>query len=127
MFLDKPITGHGTKMFRYKCSAKYSENQSKLNCNTHPHNYYFQMLSENGFIGLFFLFIMFFYFFINYFKNLFLGDRYKHLNLFILPNIINLWPIIPHGNFFNNWISVTIFLSIGFYIGYTQLKLFKKD
>ena len=22
MFLDKPITGHGTKMFRYKCSAK---------------------------------------------------------------------------------------------------------
>ena len=127
MFLDKPLIGHGTKMFRYKCSAKYSENESKLNCNTHPHNYYFQMLSENGLIGLFFLTIMFFYFFINYFKNLFLGNRFKHLNLFILPNIINLWPIIPHGNFFNNWISVTIFLSIGFYIGYTQLKLSKKD
>ena len=99
MFLDKPLIGHGTKMFRYKCSAKYSENESKLNCNTHPHNYYFQMLSENGLIGLFFLTIMFFYFFINYFKNLFLGNRFKHLNLFILPNIINLWPIIPHGNF----------------------------
>ena len=127
MFLDKPVIGHGTKMFRYKCRAKYTENQSKLNCNTHPHNYYFQMLSENGLVGLLFLIIIFFYFLINYFKNLFLGNRFKHLNLFILPNIINLWPIIPHGNFFNNWISVTIFLSIGFYIGYTQLKSFKKD
>ena len=128
MFLDKPIVGHGTKMFRYKCSdKKYSENLSKHNCNTHPHNYYFQMLAENGIIGFIFLIITFFYFFINYFKNLFLGNRNKVLNLFILPNIINFWPIIPNGNFFNNWISITIFLTLGFYIAYIQYKLLKKD
>ena len=128
MFLDKPIIGHGTKMFRFKCSEKkYSESLSKHNCNTHPHNYYFQMLSENGIIGFIFLIITFFYFFLNFFKNLILRNRDKALNLFILPNIINLWPIIPHGNFFNNWISITIFLSIGFFICYTQHKLIKNN
>ena len=27
---------------------------------------------------------------------------------------INLWPIVPSGNFFNNWLSVMIFFPIGF-------------
>ena len=128
MFLDKPMMGHGTKMFRYKCSdKKYLPEGSKFYCNTHPHNYYVQMLSENGLIGFIFLVITFFYFFLKFFKNLFLENKNKVLSLFILPNIINFWPIIPHGNFFNNWISITIFISIGFFICYNQTILTKKD
>ena len=128
MFLDKPMMGHGTKMFRYKCSdKKYLPEGSKFYCNTHPHNYYVQMLSENGLIGFIFLVITFFYFFLKFFKNLFFENKNKVLSLFILPNIINFWPIIPHGNFFNNWISITIFISIGFFICYNQTILTKKD
>ena len=29
---------------------------------------------------------------------------------------INLWPIIPSGNFFNNWLSMIYFYPIGFYL-----------
>jgi O-antigen ligase len=127
MFKDKPIIGHGTKMFRYKCiDKKYSDYTYKYSCNTHPHNYYFQMLAENGLVGFFFLFFLFVYFCFNFFKNLFNNNKNKLLCLFLVPNIVNLWPIVPHGNFFNNWISITIFLSLGFYISFIQSKMFNK-
>ena len=29
---------------------------------------------------------------------------------------VNLWPLIPSGNFFNNWLSIIMFFPIGFYI-----------
>jgi glycopeptide antibiotics resistance protein len=28
--------------------------------------------------------------------------------------LITLWPIIPSGNFFNNWLSIIYFLPLGF-------------
>ncbi len=127
LFLDKPIIGHGTKMFRYKCIEKQKiDNLDKDFCSTHPHNYYFQMLAENGLIGFLFIIFLFVYFCFFYIKNLYFKNNDRLLNLFIVPNIINLWPIVPHGNFFNNWISITIFLSLGFYVCYIQFKLFKK-
>ena len=29
---------------------------------------------------------------------------------------INIWPLIPSGNFFNNWLSMLYFYPIGFYL-----------
>ena len=34
----------------------------------------------------------------------------------LLGFVITLLPIIPNGNFFNNWLSMIIFFPIGFYI-----------
>ena len=34
----------------------------------------------------------------------------------IIGIFINLWPIIPTGNFFNNWLSIMYFLPIAYYI-----------
>ena len=60
MFLDKPIFGHGPKMFRYKCSDKnYKIDQHS--CSTHPHNIYAQFLSELGLVGLIFLLLTMIY------------------------------------------------------------------
>ena len=63
MFTNKPLFGHGTKVFRFKCKEKYkSTNHKNYSCNTHPHNYYVQMLAENGVIGfIFFLYLFLFY------------------------------------------------------------------
>ena len=47
MFFDKPIIGHGPKMFRVECSnPKYSETVEESSCMTHPHNFYIQLLAE---------------------------------------------------------------------------------
>ena len=55
MFKDKPLLGHGPKMFRIICKEeKYAVGISP--CMTHPHNFYIQLLAETGIIGFLFLF-----------------------------------------------------------------------
>ena len=50
MFYDNKIFGVGTKMYRILCKDKrYYINE--FSCTTHPHNFYFQLLAENGIIG----------------------------------------------------------------------------
>ena len=121
MFTNKPLFGHGTKVFRIKCKEKiFSSHNPNYSCNTHPHNYYIQMLAENGVIGFIFLFITFFYFLIIFIKNFFSNDSKMHLNLIILSNLIFLWPLIPHGNFFNNWISIIFYLSLGIFCSFQK-------
>ena len=65
MFKDKPIVGHGSGLFRFLCEDdKYYFNS--LSCSTHPHNFYIQLLAENGILGLliplFYLFIIKFFY-----------------------------------------------------------------
>ena len=52
MFKEKPIFGHGPKMFRHYCSQP--ENYSAEGaCTTHPHNVFLQLLSETGLVATF--------------------------------------------------------------------------
>ena len=59
MFMDKPVFGHGAKMFRELC--KMEKYYHQYGCYTSPHNMYLQMLAELGIIGFVFLVISFFY------------------------------------------------------------------
>ena len=36
--------------------------------------------------------------------------------LFIICSFINIWPIIPTGNFFHNWINIIYFMPLGLII-----------
>lgn len=61
IFKDNPIIGVGPKLFRIKCKEeKYQK--GIMPCNTHPHNFYVQLLAETGIIGFSFLFGTFIYF-----------------------------------------------------------------
>ena len=127
MFLDKPIFGHGPKSFRFKCknfefnpardvSNSFGETRKSYGCSTHPHNTYLQLLSETGIIGFSFIFFLFIYF---AFKILYLIKKNKKKYLYnplLVGIFINLWPIVPTGNFFNNWISMIYFIPISFYL-----------
>lgn len=62
MFKDKPILGHGPKLFRIVCKD-YKYNSNEDTCSTHPHNFYLQLLSETGLLGFFFILIALFYVF----------------------------------------------------------------
>jgi len=121
MFKEKPLVGHGTKMFRFYCTKK--ENFVSHNaCTTHPHNFYAQMLAETGIFGFLILmgiFISTCYFFIKnlYFqifrKKQFITDQAICLLSFYF---MTLFPLLPSGNFFNNWLSTIMYYPLSFLI-----------
>lgn len=116
MFLDRPILGHGIRMYRKVCETpKYY--LGERSCTTHPHNILAQFISELGIVG--FLFYLFFFIWI----------LYKFFIIFYFPIISNIFekvllssilvyifPLAPAGNFFNNWMEIIFFLPLGFYL-----------
>ena len=120
MFLDKPIIGHGPKMFRIKCSdRKYAEGMKP--CDTHPHNFYIQLLAEMGLVGFIFLFSSFVYLISLILKHVYKKIIYNKLlfsdyQLCLLSGLlITLWPLSPNGSFFNNTLMIFYSLQIGFF------------
>ena len=121
MFKDKPLFGHGAKMFRVICDdEKYAVGISP--CMTHPHNFYVQLLAETGIVGFLFLFSLFLYVIYASLKQIksiifkqkrFLSDYQVCLLAGIL---ISVWPLSPNGNFFNNWLMIVYCLPVGFYL-----------
>ena len=121
MFLDKPLVGHGPKMFRVICKdEKYATGVTP--CMTHPHNFYIQLLAETGIIGFSFLFSAFAYVLYcayRQFKSIALRQK-RYLTDYqvcLLAGIlITVWPITTNGNFFNNWLMIVYSLPVGFYL-----------
>ena len=86
-------------------------------CSTHPHNYFFQILSELGLVGILFYLFSLIFIIIKFTKFL---VKKKHIcrSKFIIISlglIVILYPVVPSGNFFNNWISIINYYYIGIY------------
>ena len=124
LFKKKPIIGHGPKGFRSYCRDVEYDPPVGI-CTTHPHNYFIQILSELGLIGILFYLISISFIVIKLINSF----LYKRTNtnsprfyLISLGLLILLLPIVPSGNFFNNWISIINYYYIGFYLYfYNQL------
>lgn len=125
MFKDKPFFGHGVKTFRINCKEdpykfeKFDAYGHRMNCSTHPHNTYVQLLAETGFFGFIFIFSIFLYIFFELAKGHFYrlkiaNKKLYDLRICILTCIfISLFPLTTTGSFFNNWISIIYFYPIG--------------
>ncbi len=123
IFKDHIIFGTGVKGFRYLCRNKIYILENNDGCSTHPHNTYVQILVSNGLIGFILLVFSFLYFVREIFSCKNNNDIQTSFNKYkvseaiaISAVFINLWPIIPSGNFFNNWLSMFYFYPIGFYL-----------
>ena len=120
MFLDNKVLGVGVKNFRNFCSDERYK-ISEVSCSTHPHNTYIQILTETGIIGFLFLLTVLIYFCKYILKHFNLKFRRKYyfndFEICILSGIvIYLWPIIPTGNIFNNWLNIAMILNFPFLI-----------
>jgi len=104
----------------------FSQSFFKNGCNTHPHNTHIQFLSELGLLGYLFLFSFLIYLIFFFFRNLVssllnkvnnLSKKYDIYIVFIsLGLILQLFPFLPSGNFFNNWLSILFYLNLAFFI-----------
>ena len=121
MFKDKPLLGHGPKMFRKICKdEKYAV--GTVSCGTHPHNFYVQLLAETGIVGFLFLFIALSYVSYSALSQLksIIFKKIRPLTDYqvcLLAGIlISVWPLSPNGNFFHNWLMIAYSLPVGFYL-----------
>lgn len=108
--LTKPLFGVGFRNFRNICPKI----KDIKNCNIHPHNYYSEIFAENGIVGLS-LILLSFYFFINYMIS-------NSINYGLIIFLINFWPLVTTGSFFNNYIGAFNALIIGSILLKKQIK-----
>jgi O-antigen ligase len=97
-------------------------------CNTHPHNIYLQFLSELGLAGLLFFGTMFLYIcykiiilVIKSWKKE-LTEHNKAIGFVLLGTFLSMFPLLPSGNYFNNWLLVITYIPIGFYLSLINFK-----
>ena len=125
------INGVGLKNFRSTCDEKKFDNFTNANvlCSSHPHNLYFELLSETGIIGilLFLLFIL--SFFINYFRVQLKNTSLQHSILIgsLLVIFFYLWPIKSSGSFFSTFTASFFWLNVGYLLMLKRISQIKKN
>ncbi len=99
IFKQNIFIGSGPKTFRYECK---NFSIYKLGCSTHPHNFYIEILSEYGLLGIVLLIFIFITIFkISKFKLTNFKDMY-FLSLFLVF-ILSINPLTITGSFFSSW------------------------
>ena len=126
LFTQQPIFGAGPRGFRNYCrSVKYDSNIGI--CTTHPHNTLLQILSEMGIVGLIFYLYGIFFVMIKAWKAqrkcLILSEK-SCFTIVSISLLINFFPFLPSGNFFNNWISIINYYFLGLYL-YSYKRVYK--
>ncbi len=126
IFLENYLFGIGPKLYRLECFNYVSD----LNpCNTHPHNIYLQLLSEVGLIGSIPIILLLSIFVYLIFKHIISKVFYKKEYLtnyqicLLISCLIFLFPFIPTGSFFNNYLNVVFFFSSAMLLN--SFKLYK--
>jgi hypothetical protein len=113
-----PVIGAGGKNFRDVCPEIRSSNIKFRGadysdylefCSTHPHNTYVEMFAEHGVIG-----IVIFLLLLGAFVAAFRRQKVDPVAMGAgLGMLLTLWPIVPHGGFFNNWNGVVFWSLVG--------------
>lgn len=126
VFKSNKYFGTGVKTFRKACkdiSLKkfYPENDKRniMKCSTHPHQYYFEFLSDLGLIGFLILLSFFFYLFVRVVNSYYLFKNLVFLTsgIFIFVQLI---PLLPTGSFFTSFGSTIFFINLSLF--YTFIK-----
>ena len=119
--LNKYIGG-GIKNFRFYCHKRPNiDKDSKFICNMHPHNYYLEILTETGVVGLFLITIIFvIILYLTFLKKYFIKSKLNNNKIiiaFIFLFIAEIFPIKSTGSFFTTGNTTYLFFLIGILIG----------
>ena len=115
VFKKYPIFGVGNKNYRVETCS--NEKNNRYLCSTHPHQTYFEFLSEHGLAGSVILFFILFNLIFSKIKIILNSKNYLQLGclIFLTTSFI---PFLPSGAFFADynltifWINLSIMYSI---------------
>ena len=123
IFQKYPFFGVGNKNFREECSKNEYENnnykRTSQRCSTHPHQIYFELLSEHGVIGTIVMVGVMFLVIFKSIKIYQIKRNSVHLTsiLFISSQFL---PFIPGGSFFISWGATIFWLNFAILIYYNN-------
>ena len=122
--------GGGIKSFYWNCSnidrekmLKFVTKNGRVNCNSHPHNYYLHIISE---LGIFGLTIILFLFTSVVLKSLFVihGSNPIYLKGLLVPFfiifLIEIFPLKTSGSFFTTTNATFLFIIMSFIVGLVE-------
>lgn len=117
------IFGGGINSFYLNCKINFGL------CISHPHNYYLEILSELGIIGMFIIsaiFIKLLYLFFKIKDNLNTSNEKNVITAFTLLFLIEIFPFKTTGSFFTTGNSTYIFLLIAVIVGFSNKLIYYK-
>ena len=115
--LNKYIGG-GLKSFRYNCPKRKVESINvRTTCNIHPHNYYLEILTDLGIVGII-LFLPIAVLVITKSYNLLRDEQFKYIVApFFYVFVTEIFPIRASGSFFTTNNAAIIFFLLGTIVG----------
>ncbi len=124
MIKNNFFIGVGPRNFRVECQKKDYEYIGKYRCSTHPHNTYIEIFAETGIFGFLAISVLFLYIFNCLIKLIKKNHRTKYISFFFfnIAIFVNIFPFLPTGSFFNNWMSFLYYLPVAFFL-YERKKL----
>ena len=116
VFKKYPVFGVGNKNYRVETCS--NEKNSKYLCSTHPHQIYFEFLSEHGLVGSMILLFILFNLIVSKIRIIINSNNSLQLGclIFLITSFI---PLLPSGAFFADynltifWVNLSIMYSIG--------------
>ncbi|MDC0061210.1 O-antigen ligase family protein, partial [Candidatus Pelagibacter sp.] len=108
VFKNYPFFGVGNKNYRIEtCKNKNDQLKFNYKCLTHPHQLYFEFLSEHGLVGTIIILSILFYLMYMILKSIILSRNYIQVGSFIFV-LVNFTPLLPSGSFFSDF-NITLF------------------
>ena len=121
------LLGVGTKNYSSACrnlkntSDKTIIQENAIHCYTHPHQFYYEFISEHGIIGSIIIIGILISLFSNK-SNIFTKKDKRKLFIFKIYFIISMVPIFPTGSFFSSLQLFQFFLNYAIYLVYYEAK-----
>ena len=116
------IIGGGIRSFRINCPKRDNVQLSeRATCNTHPHNYYLEILTDLGLIGLIVILILF----SNILYRSFIKIKFIYGNFlppFFFVFLAEIFPFKSTGSFFTTSNSIFLFLILSILVGLIHQK-----
>ena len=126
LIIDNPLIGKGIKSYRNNCSSiMHLPNRV---CESHPHNFYLDILNDSGFLGLVLILVPVLILLFNTYKEYLKGEE-RNNNIsnwiylaIIMSTLIQFFPFKSSGSFFSTFNSAYTFLILGFLLGLNEMR-----